>query len=948
MANLLTKKNVEELMLAFDHFFPENAVYVSDKPFVSGNFKWSDRQSFIETVKNLTGVDIKIGDKETVKNAQFVLEKIGSETPKAEENLPDKAKREAMEAERVKREEAIRKSAENAKVQVEASIKRQEELHKKTQGRKIYRRVSTPQADPLSADKQPTSETLRTSAQNNPRELTRELASEIEKRIKANVPQGANEEAVKALSTRAAVRVVENLRGNSLAVEAVTINKISNDTNLLESIENDDIQTFRDSAINVSTTELVEFQIDRKIISSSFGEDFASNYLGPRDLDRVAIEISSTPRLGFEEYDLGNVTGKQLDFLQRQDFVFDTISQVGSGEIKSVFLRQVGTWIESSIPESGALAEAYNAPVIQAALSYYGLGEPIAWEGTTFFGRVAVEFGYGPTFGWAGQITGMDFGVTQAAASISTEVGADAVSGALATTQAAAISTETAAIGGGVLATEGTAVVGGVTAAVAEGAGAAATATAATAATVGTVAATETTVAAASAAAAPVTGGVSLIIGAVVGLVSAVIGPKALDWMSKNAKKIDGTTIALGGAVAGMLISGGISGALIGAGLGLGAFGFMTGGLTGVGQAFSGTASSIFTVFSIAWATFLTQLGLPVISFLIGFPLMIALILVIINNSAYLIPPGGSSSSLNNTNPYMSVEKKAEPSGQLASPTSVTYTITITAKKDDLTGISFTNTCSAVKKAGGIIDCKNLEEIPAAPATITAGAPFTFSFTSNYNSSFNDSLVSDSITVTASSNEGGEVSETGSASVCFGDCPLGCFKTVDNNEPWPANFKANLDSASATLAGTYPNFAQKVCAGGEINMCYTTKSPNPIGNGLCNQTIYARHDHNGSCDINYNQCGIRSQSDALYILTHEVSHHLQNINGGTVSQFKQQVPTSEWAICSYSNTVGNEYESMAEGNALYVGTSSWVRCISNYASQYPKHYQFAKNVMFAP
>ena len=66
-----------------------------------------------------------------------------------------------------------------------------------------------------------------------------------------------------------------------------------------------------------------------------------------------------------------------------------------------------------------------------------------------------------------------------------------------------------------------------------------------------------------------------------------------------------------------------------------------------------------------------------------------------------------------------------------------------------------------------------------------------------------------------------------------------------------------------------------------------------------------------------------------------------------MSEFKDQVK-EPLGICSYHNTDGNPDESMAEGDALFVGTGSWVSCITNYASQYPQHYQFAKKVMFGP
>jgi len=448
------------------------------------------------------------------------------------------------------------------------------------------------------------------------------------------------------------------------------------------------------------------------------------------------------------------------------------------------------------------------------------------------------------------------------------------------------------------------------------------------------------------------TSGIFAQIGAVLGFLGTpivmAIGA-AVGWVvGKIIEKIPWKKIGpwlLGGlaGIGAFMFAGPVAGIVVG----LGTLGLTSAVAGGTGVTFGAIGSGIAGFFGAIGGAFLGSIWKPILAVLIGFPVLVALILFIVNSGAYVVPPG--EGSLSNTNPYIDVQKIAEPSGGVPSPTTVTYTITITAKRDVLTNISLTNNCQAINKAGTKTDCKGLEQLPSPPDSIAPAQPFSFTFKSDYGGNFQDSLVTDNVTINAKSESGGNVSETGSASVCFGDCPLDCFQTVNNSEDWPSNLKANLNSAAATLASTYPNFAAKVCAAGTINLCYTTQDPNPVGvGGLCNGTIYARHIHTPDCDINFNQCGLQSQSDALYILTHESTHHIQSINGSYQQKFDDQVPQSEWALCSYGATSGDDAESMAEGDALFVGKPSWSNCITNYITQYPTHYLFAKNVMFAP
>jgi len=905
MANTisLTKENIEYIRDAFSHFFPEDTVYSADKPYASGEFNWNNRKEFIGFVFRLTGVQIKSEkDFESIKKAQLAVEGlVETEAKKPEANRPTKEQLETLEKEAEERTAAQKKAVGDAKNAVEVAIKKQKEIAEATKNSKVYVKTKLPKAAKLTDDQAKAIETLKTAAKADPQRLVQEITNTIEEKVKPNLPPEVTEEEAQAIYKQAAYRIVTNLQGKSLAKEAVIENAIPRDKKILPKIitDKDTLGAFNYSAVSVSGPKILDYILTRRVASAAFGEAFAKNVFGPEKLSNVKVAFSATPKEGFIPYDLSQIPNQYSDSLNNTNSFIGSLKSFGEGEIKSQLLSHAGAWLDTQVaklPAESFLAQAYNSELVQGALSYFGLGNLIAWEGTTFMGRITIENGFGPVLGWAQNLTGLNLGVSKAVSAVATEVIGDAVT----TTAAAEVGTEVAA--GTVGATVGT------------GAGV-------------------------------VIGQITIpipVVGAILGAIGGWIVSK-IPW-----KKVGKWSAAIIGGVAGLIALPFVGlGAALGIGLGTAGISAALGGGLG-GLTLGRIGSGIAGFFGALGGAFLGAIGTPILVTLLVFPVVVALILFIINSGAYIVPPG--QTLLSSTNAYIDVQKKADPPGPLGSPQTITYTVTITAKKDALTAISFKNECHAIKKSGSGVDCKSLEKIPDPPTgSISPGTPSSFTFTSNYDSKYKDSLISDTITVSATSASGGKVSETGSSSICFGDCPTNCFKTVDNNEAWPANFKANLDAAAATLGGTYPNFAAKACAGGTVNLCYTTQSPSPIGTGgLCNEAIYARHDHSSSCDINFNQCGLRSQSDALYILTHEVTHHIQTISGHYLQLFTEQVPSSEWAICSYAATAGNEYESMAEGDALFVGTASWASCVSNYASQYPKHYQFAKSVMFAP
>ncbi len=131
------------------------------------------------------------------------------------------------------------------------------------------------------------------------------------------------------------------------------------------------------------------------------------------------------------------------------------------------------------------------------------------------------------------------------------------------------------------------------------------------------------------------TAGLSLVAGWIIGKVV-----EKIPW-----RKIKDFVIAVPAAIAGFMLWG-IPGAI---GLGVGAFGLskvLTGGTSALQSSASGAISAVGTVFTTAFTTAMAGLATPILSILIGFPIVVALILFIINSGAYVVPPAASLAGL--------------------------------------------------------------------------------------------------------------------------------------------------------------------------------------------------------------------------------------------------------------------------------------------------------------
>lgn len=896
---IINNRNISTIRDAFSHFYPDNPADFVDGGYGSGDFEWKNRDAFKKFVFEETKVEIKSEkDFSGIKAAQQVFEKRALTPEKSTEgDMPKDLERLKEEAAKV--EAARQKTIADVKQRVQESIEAQQKAHDL---KNLYAKVEkSPQK--INPEIQAAVEELKNKYQGaeHQREITDDVAKIIEERAASTVGKDLSSEEIQVLSKNAAANWVEAI--NNPEVFAAYEEAATQDAILAAAANDKSVSEItRRAAADLFESRRATVEINRQFIEGGLGKGFG-DYFGTLPSE-IKVSLYSSPNSqATHTLDAARLNSGYGDFLQRQ---FDFINSFGSfqGDPKSFLLEQLGKSVDlkiSSLPADSLIRGLYTNSTVRNVFAFATGGTvSISLDSTSWAGGIVLLAPGG--VGAINAVGGM-FGVNFSVGGKAAAAGVSAIS---------TVGKEAAekAIGGAV--SKGAQVAVGS----ATGIGVAATITAA---------------------AAPFLGPLAPIAGFLGDVLVNIIGKEALSRLSVFISKHKEDFLALAAAGVGFGLFRNLAGAV---GFGLGGY-FLAkcfyGGTRGFVRALNrfGTSLGAIDLFKSIVKT--------IVIILIVIPILVVFILFIINSGAYVVPPGASL--LNSANPYIQVDKKPSVSGKQNSPVPVTYTITVTAKKDVLTGISVTNTCDAIKKGGVKIDCKSLEQIPPVPASISPGMPFSFTFTSNYDAKFQDALVSDTFKVSAKSNEGGNVTDTGSASVCFGDCPLDCFAFPDNY--WPKdssvqNLKSLLTGAASTLAGQYPNFAAKVCAGGTVNLCY---NPNAF-----NQSFFGYTPGSGACTIDFNiKSAAYGPAGVLFLLTHEVTHHIQNINGHYLVEFEDRVAPAEPSVCSYGGP--NSSESMAEGDALFVGKPTIDAngsCISNYQSQYPKHYNFAKDVMFGP
>lgn len=740
----LSRENINYLRYAFAHFFPEDTIYSADKPFVSGEFNWKNRGDFIDFVYRLTGIKIK-NEKDfiNIKKAQLEIENLVSRpTPEkaTESNLPDKEARELQEIERQKREAVLKEAQENAQRNTDNAIKRQQELFEQLKNRKIYVKVEDTENPQVSDEQLKQIDTLKEAAKADPKRLVDQITEVVESKISSSGPQDTTREEIHILAKEAAYETVKNLQGVSLAEEVIISGALATNEDLVaETIPDIGIrQNFVNTALENSGQILARYSFNRELIASTFGENFTRVVFGPENIEKLQVTISHEPQADFRDYDLSQAPQTNLSLLDNQNYLIGQVKEFGIDKIKTKVLQKASVRLDgliSKLPADSFLAKTYSSSAVQGALSYFGTGTPaVAWEGTTFFGRIAVQNGFGPILNFIGGKTGINFGIKKIVSAAGKEVGKKAV-------------TSTAGKLAGSFA------------------GKAAGAAAGGAAGAGT-----------GAAAGSVVPGIGTAIGAVAGFIASKI-----DWskVKKAAPYIVGGVLGIGAfAIAGPTI-----GIIVGV-TALGATSLAAGGTAGLSAAVSGVGS----FFGAIGSAIGVAIGTPILIIFLVIPILVALILFIINSGAYVVPVSESTFG-RTSNPYIDVIKTPEPPGPFTNkelPKTITYKITIKAKRSVLTNVSIKYDCKVISAANK--NCPQTSDVPTEVDSISPSLPYTFTYTSTYDNNYINSAIIDTVTVTAdTSEETGTTTET-SASVTFGTPPISC--------PVPAAIPLNQNNFS--------------------------------------------------------------------------------------------------------------------------------------------------------
>ncbi|KKS96219.1 MAG: hypothetical protein UV71_C0001G0093 [Microgenomates group bacterium GW2011_GWC1_43_13] len=917
MANIsLSKENVKYIREAFSHFFPEDTIYSTDKPYTSGEFNWDNRKEFMGFVYRLTGVQIKSEkDFENIKKAQLAVEKLveAEEAPKA--NRPTKEQLETLEEEGKKRAEAQQAAAREAKKNVEKVVETKEDLakeslRKKTQedavkeqrvavldevrkadairgalvNQKVYFKV---EKNPVAATQ--AVESLKQQAKADPKKFIEDAAKRF--RSNSNI-KGVTTDELQIASEQAAVTTYDVLTDNSPVIQIALAKKIIASPKILNKLV-PDIEKQTDFK------NIIGLFVEQKTAQSELVEHFidVSKIDGITIPENVTVQISETPGGGFRDFDLNQqIILPHLETLNQQGLLLENVGNFGEREIRSHILSGIGERLKdhvSKLPTDGSLPITYSSEITQSGLSSLAIVETTPWVAaeSSLFGRMAISSGFGPILGRLGEKTGINFGVKKAAEKIGVEVVEKVVAPA------------------------GTKVAIG--------------------------AATGTGLAAAITATFAWTGPLAPVIGTVGAFLVEMVGAKIINKIIKAAKgllpKIKENLIAISGGMlaAGLLVfPNSVIGIALSVGGGVGIVGgIMNGGLSTLGASLSSIGSGIAAFLGALGGAFLASIGMPIIVTLLVFPVVVAFILFIINSGAYIVPPTSLTSL--GSNPYIQVDKVASPAGPFKNtdlPQLITYTVTVTAKKSVLTNITFSNDCQ-ILTSGPSNKCPS--QVPTdVPASISPSSPYTFTYSERYSGSeYKDSIILDTFTVVADTQDAAKQEVSGSASVSIGTPPTACLEV--NEKEWPSQYYANIVYARSVLVSKYSSYVSKVC------MSYTSLPLKYNPSGLDGFWGYYHGTY-----IDFFPIGVTNQADALYILSHELGHALAGgSKTGYVFDAYRRFPgiKTEAPYCFYGATQSwNEGESLPESIALHIIEP---RC-GSVQRQWPIHYQFLMRYVF--
>lgn len=630
------------------------------------------------------------------------------------------------------------KSVYDEQQKIQEQIKRAQEIQSELKNKTIYAQVVLTKEQILSKQEEADLNTLREIAnlsQDSRTKLIDDLSEKIVEKIRP-VMIDATEEEIALASRNAAIDITEKISTPESRFEVPT--QVAILSNLTQTPETqrvvskpEVIQELEKGSMVLAQHKRAVMETNESITRSLLGKNIAKVLYGNNPI-QVIITDKFIPGTTTHTIQLEGVNQDVLNTMRLQDSFLMTLKEKGIDHIREVGIGQTRTFINNQVekvinklPKESALKTIYSSETVSLILNRNQLmQQPVFMNTGNIIGSVALR-------------------VAPKYAPILTAIGGGSYAAVAASSYAASyVTIQTTA---GIFAAE----------AFAGGAGGAL----------------------AGASAGSIVPVVGTAIGAVVGYVGgellSKVASKLKVWWTEN-KDVAAPAVGVGTAffIAPFF---GAGPAVVG---GVGAFALFGGSVAGLATGAFGVLGLIGRSVGIAIAT-------PVIVTLLVLPPLVAFIMLVINNSAYVVPPGLKNSSIGGgiVSPYIDIKKTASPTGPFENsdlPVKINYSIIIGAKKGTLSNIKVKDTCKVISKNN--TECPQID-INTFPTSVAPGSPKTITYTSTFDSSFKDSVIINTISISADTDDQKGVAAEASASITIGNPPISC--------PLPGGFPDN-------------------------------------------------------------------------------------------------------------------------------------------------------------
>ena len=780
----INERNLKELLDAFEHYFPTDTVYVSDKPFKSfyGDYNWRSRKDFIDFIKRLTGVEIKNEkDVANIKLAQNKLVKISSESPKEkqiDETTPDETLRSQQEEERQKRESEIEKTKQNAETLVKNTIRKKLELYKQSEKYRKTLEGKTITVSPrgnfteVILTKEDKEKIFNYAQASKDKENFQILIEQELKKAVDQSPESTKQNIDPSVIHKTATDLSDKLEtfsglknSNEIPDKIYVCNNSSpiialtdpDNPKLKNIIPDDELRTqIAESAKAVSISIDQENSVHRDITQPLFENENISSLFYPKNIANFEISEKQDDQESKDNgvdislrdvYDNGKDIWEMWNKLFNKEITIEEIFSNGYVTSKIPLLpkgisfeTKAGSILVGSLPSTIGAVSGISTSML--AKQWLLSGAPASLSQLTTGTKILS----------LPETAGLGLTVSQSLSLATPSIAS--VTGKLLFVPG--INSVGVIVGKGIM-TNGVKFV-------AAGINIGQSSLGIVAGGTGLKVVASGFIGKALAFLGGLGGPVGLAVGVVVGFIFGKLLEK-IPW-----DKIGKFLKEWGGVIgAGMLLGGGLltSIPLIATGSL-----FLIAGL-GAARSPAVFLAGILIALKAILKPPALQIGKALIIIFIVIPIIVALFMFIINSGAYVVPP--TVGIMGDTSPYIGIVKTPLPAGPFENtdlPKTITYEVVITAKKGPLTNVKIGYDCVVISSSKS--NCPAITEIPTFVESISPSNPFTFTYTSTYDGAYSDSSIIDTITVTADTSLQSGVIADGGASVTFGTPPISC------------------------------------------------------------------------------------------------------------------------------------------------------------------------------